>query len=335
MTEAEFLPLFDQYRPMVYGLALSYTRSPQDAEDVCQEVFLTLLEKPPAPGKERPWLARVAVNRCRDLLTSPWRRRRENDDTALERLTFETPEEAGLFAALGALSPDSRALLHLRYYEGFTVAELARRCVIQGKADGSFGYADPLQRCDGAVLLMRVLEQVDNSCRGESQTVTLHILNADTGEAPHKNLFRVGFVSALAMALHNFPEGVATFLAGYEDLTLGVSITLAIALHNIPEGISVAMPVWYATGSRRRAFRCTLLSGLTEPVGAVLAFALLRPFLNGLLLGVLFGAVAGIMVYIAVEELIPSSRQYGHDRPALWATLCGICVMPLTHLFQT
>ena len=80
---------------------------------------------------------------------------------------------------------------------------------------------------------------------------------------------------------------------------------------------------------------CTLLSGLTEPVGAVLAFALLRPFLNGLLLGVLFGAVAGIMVYIAVEELIPSSRQYGHDRPALWATLCGICVMPLTHLFQT
>ena len=130
--------------------------------------------------------------------------------------------------------------------------------------------------------------------------------DADTGEAPHKNLFRVGFVSALA-----------------------------IALHNIPEGISVAMPVWYATGSRRRAFRCTLLSGLTEPVGAVLAFALLRPFLNGLLLGVLFGAVAGIMVYIAVEELIPSSRQYGHDRPALWATLCGICVMPLTHLFQT
>ena len=110
---------------------------------------------------------------------------------------------------------------------------------------------------------------------------------------------------------------------------------LAVTLHNIPEGISVAMPVWYATGSRRRAFRCTLLSGLTEPVGAVLAFALLRPFLNGLLLGVLFGAVAGIMVYIAVEELIPSSRQYGHDRPALWATLCGICVMPLTHLFQT
>ena len=125
------------------------------------------------------------------------------------------------------------------------------------------------------------------------------------------------------------PEGLPA------HLSRTTMIVLAVTLHNIPEGISVAMPVWYATGSRRRAFRCTLLSGLTEPVGAVLAFALLRPFLNGLLLGVLFGAVAGIMVYIAVEELIPSSRQYGHDRPALWATLCGICVMPLTHLFQT
>ena len=125
------------------------------------------------------------------------------------------------------------------------------------------------------------------------------------------------------------PEGLSS---SWKRTTL---LVFAVTLHNIPEGISVAMPVWYATGSRRRAFRCTLLSGLTEPVGAVLAFALLRPFLNGLLLGVLFGAVAGIMVYIAVEELIPSSRQYGHDRPALWATLCGICVMPLTHLFQT
>ncbi|UQT49793.1 ZIP family metal transporter [Flavonifractor plautii] len=137
--------------------------------------------------------------------------------------------------------------------------------------------------------------------------------DADTGEAPHKNLFRVGFVSALAMALHNFPEGVATFLAGYEDLTLGVSITLAIALHNIPEGISVAMPVWYATGSRRRAFRCTLLSGLTGSGGGA-GLCAAASLSQRAAAGVLFGAVAGIMVYIAVEELIPSSRQYGHDR---------------------
>ena len=152
------------------------------------------------------------------------------------------------------------------------------------------------------------------------------------GEAPHKNLFRVGFVSTLAIGLHNFPEGIATFMAGYEDMTLGVTIAVAIALHNIPEGISVAMPIWYATGSRRKAFQYTLISGLAEPVGAVLAFLVLRPFINDLVLGLLFGAVAGIMVYIAVEELIPSSRQYGHDHAGLVATFAGVCLMPLTHL---
>ena len=138
MTEAEFLPLFDRYRSMVYGLALSYTRSPQDAEDICQEVFLTLLEKPPAPGKERPWLAKVTVNRCRDLLASPWKKRREEDDTALERLSFQEPEEAGLFAALGELEPEYRALLHLRYYEGFSAAELGELSMDNGCAAVEF-----------------------------------------------------------------------------------------------------------------------------------------------------------------------------------------------------
>ena len=153
-----------------------------------------------------------------------------------------------------------------------------------------------------------------------------------SGEAPHKNLFRVGFVSTLAIGLHNFPEGIATFMAGYEDITLGLTIALAIALHNIPEGISVAMPIWYATGSRRKAFQYTLISGLAEPVGALLAFLVLRPFINDLVLGLLFGAVAGIMVYISVEELIPSSRQYGYDRAGLLAIFTGVCLMPLTHL---
>ena len=154
-----------------------------------------------------------------------------------------------------------------------------------------------------------------------------------TGEAPHKNLLRVGVVSTLAIALHNLPEGMATFMAGYEDATLGLTIAFAIAMHNIPEGITVAMPIWYATGSRRRAFRYTLLSALAEPAGAGLAFLVLRPFISDMLLGSLFGVVSGIMIYIAVEELIPSSRQYGHDRSALWATFAGICLMPLTHLF--
>ena len=154
----------------------------------------------------------------------------------------------------------------------------------------------------------------------------------ETGEAPHQNLFRVGFVSMLAIGLHNFPEGIATFMAGYEDTALGLTIAVAIALHNIPEGVSVAMPIYFATGSKKLALKYTFLSGIAEPVGALLAFLVPRPFINALALGILFGLVAGIMLYISIEELIPSSRQYGYDRWALMATFSGICVMPLTHI---
>ncbi|MBD5084251.1 MAG: sigma-70 family RNA polymerase sigma factor [Clostridiales bacterium] len=126
MTQEEFLAIFDQYRPMVYALALSCTRSPQDAEDVCQTAFLRLLERPPAQGKEKAWLAQVTVNECRSLLRAPWRKRRvELEEGVLESLSFEQPEEGALWTALGSLPPDQRALIHLRYYEGFTVAELA------------------------------------------------------------------------------------------------------------------------------------------------------------------------------------------------------------------
>lgn len=152
------------------------------------------------------------------------------------------------------------------------------------------------------------------------------------GDTPHQNLFRTGFVSMLAIGLHNFPEGIATFMAGYENMALGASIAVAIALHNIPEGISVAMPIYFATGSKKKAFRYTFFSGIAEPVGAFLAFLVLKPFINSFLLGSVFGIVAGIMLYIAIEELLPSSRQYGHGKQALTAIFAGICFMPLTHI---
>ncbi len=154
------------------------------------------------------------------------------------------------------------------------------------------------------------------------------------GESPHKNLFRVGVVSMLAIGLHNFPEGIATFMAGYENTTLGISIAVAIAFHNIPEGIAVAMPIYFGSGSRKKAFGYTFLSGVAEPAGALLAFLALRPIMGEVVLGAVFSVVAGIMIYISVEELIPSSRQYGHDRMALIATLSGIAIMPLTAIIS-
>lgn len=155
----------------------------------------------------------------------------------------------------------------------------------------------------------------------------------ETDKREHKNLFRIGFVSSLAIAIHNFPEGIATFMSGYSDLSLGVSMTIAISMHNIPEGISVAMPIYFSSGSRKKALKYTLLSGIAEPVGALITFLLLRPYINDLFMGLIFGLISGIMLYIAVEELIPSSRQYGHKTIALISTFSGICLMPLANIF--
>lgn len=154
--------------------------------------------------------------------------------------------------------------------------------------------------------------------------------DAEKNDKVHKNLYRVGFVSMLAITLHNFPEGIATFMAGYNDPVLGVSIGLAIAFHNIPEGISVAMPIYFSTQSKATALKYTFLSGVAEPIGAILAFLVLRPFITEFLLGAIFAIVAGIMIYISFEELIPSSRQYGYSRLALLSSFAGICLMPLS-----
>lgn len=123
MEEEEFLALYDEYHNMVYRLALSITASPQDAEDIVQTVFLKMLSSPPAPGSEKAWLIKVTVNASRDLLRSAWRRKTEPLD---EALTFETPEESGLFDAVMALPPKLRVLIHLYYYEGYSYAEIAK-----------------------------------------------------------------------------------------------------------------------------------------------------------------------------------------------------------------
>ncbi|NLB18858.1 MAG: zinc transporter ZupT [Syntrophomonadaceae bacterium] len=150
---------------------------------------------------------------------------------------------------------------------------------------------------------------------------------------PHEDLFRVGFISMLAIMLHNFPEGIATFMAGYNDLSLGISIALAISLHNIPEGIAIAVPIYHATGRVIDSFKYTFIAGIAEPIGGIIAFLVFRPFINEFILGVGFALVAGMMIYISLEELIPSSRQYGYKKMAIYATLAGICIMPLTQLF--
>lgn len=147
------------------------------------------------------------------------------------------------------------------------------------------------------------------------------------------SLFRTGLMAAIAITIHNFPEGIASFISASHSPSLGIAVAAAVALHNIPEGIVVAVPVFCATGSRKRAFVMSLLSGLAEPVGALFAYLVLSPFLTPTLFGVVFGAVAGIMVFIAFDELLPTAREYGEHHLSLFGLLAGMLTMAIGLIF--
>ena len=140
-------------------------------------------------------------------------------------------------------------------------------------------------------------------------------------------LEQVGLKSALAIGIHNFPEGMVTFMTSLLDPAMGVSIAVAIAMHNIPEGIGVAAPIYFATKDKKRALWLTFLSGVSEPIGAILAYFLLRPFLTPTLFGVVFAAISGIMVLISFDELLPASRAYGETHLSLLGLIFGMMVM--------
>ena len=154
-----------------------------------------------------------------------------------------------------------------------------------------------------------------------------------TVNAQFSILSRVGLFTAIAISIHNFPEGFATFVMTLQDMHTGAAIAFAIAIHNIPEGLAVALPIYYATNDRKKAF--LFASGLTEPLGAVLGYLVITPLMGDLTLGITFGLVAGIMVYISFDELLPSSRRYGDDHTALGGVVAGMFVMALSLvLFQ-
>lgn len=146
----------------------------------------------------------------------------------------------------------------------------------------------------------------------------------------HDALSRAGTFTAIAIAIHNFPEGFATFVMALEDINSGIAVAFAIAIHNIPEGLAIALPIYYATKKRKKAFTVAFASGLTEPVGAVLGYMLLAPLMGELTLGITFGFVAGIMVYISFDELLPTARRYGNDHTVIVGVVLGMFVMALS-----
>ncbi|KAF5071615.1 zinc transporter ZupT [Proteiniclasticum sp. QWL-01] len=144
------------------------------------------------------------------------------------------------------------------------------------------------------------------------------------------SLMRTGVFTALAIGIHNFPEGLATFITALDNPTLAIPIVVAIAIHNIPEGISVSVPIYFATGSRRKAFLYSFLSGLAEPLGALVGYLILMPFLNDTVEGFVFAAVAGIMVFISIDELLPTAEEYGQHHLSILGFVLGMMLMALS-----
>lgn len=165
------------------------------------------------------------------------------------------------------------------------------------------------------------------------------------GENPHEahrlselskpgshHLKRTGAMLALTIGIHNFPEGMATFISALDGLDVALPIVIAIAIHNIPEGIAVSVPIYQSTGSRKKAMWYTLLSGISEPLGALVGMAFLMPFWSPAVNAVCLAVVAGIMIYISFDELLPNSEAYGHHHVALAGVLAGMAIMAFTIL---
>ncbi|MDO4566499.1 MAG: zinc transporter ZupT [Oscillospiraceae bacterium] len=145
-----------------------------------------------------------------------------------------------------------------------------------------------------------------------------------------QQLMRAGVLTALAIAIHNFPEGMATFVSALQEPGIAIPIVVAIAIHNIPEGIAVSVPIYYATGDKKRAFWLSFASGLSEPLGAIIGYLILLPFMSDTLNGLLFSAVGGIMVFISFDELLPSAREYGEHHLSIYGLVGGMAVMALS-----
>jgi ZIP family zinc transporter len=184
----------------------------------------------------------------------------------------------------------------------------------------------------GGILLIAIIDKLVPSYENPHESRKIEEVNTCRTDS-HQKLLRTGMFTAVIIAIHNFPEGMATFVSSIQQPSLGIAIAVAVAIHNIPEGMSVAIPVFCATGDRRRAFKWSLFSGMAEPVGAMIAYFVLFPFLNDTIFGVLFAGIAGIMVFISLDELLPTAREYGEHHLSIYGLIAGMIVMAISLIF--
>lgn len=184
----------------------------------------------------------------------------------------------------------------------------------------------------GGILLIAIIDKIIPSAENPHETRKVEDMHDNKSINESSKLMKMGILTAIAIAVHNFPEGIATFFSALKDPHLGIAITIAIAIHNIPEGIAVSVPIYYATGSRKKAFYYSFLSGLSEPLGALLGYLFLMPFMNDRVFGIIFALVAGIMVFISLDELLPTAREYGEEHLSTYGLVAGMALMAVSIL---
>lgn len=184
----------------------------------------------------------------------------------------------------------------------------------------------------GGMILIALIDRLVPSKENPHEMRKVEEMSTENNVQFNDKLMRMGTLTALAIAIHNFPEGFATFISSIKNPSLGIVIAVSIAIHNIPEGIAVSVPVYYATGNKKKAFLLSFLSGLSEPVGAIIGYLILRPFLNDSIFGIVFASVAGIMVFISLDELLPTAREYGEAHLSIYGLILGMMTMAVSLL---
>ncbi len=194
----------------------------------------------------------------------------------------------------------------------------------------SAGYWLTLAGFFGGMIFMAVLDRILPQLGNPHEVKKVEDMDAGPSDDEYARLRKMGIFTALAVGIHNFPEGIATFISAMQDPGLGIAIAIAVAIHNIPEGIAVSVPIYYATGSRRLALKYSFLSGIAEPIGAIAAWLILMPFLSDTLFGIVFASVAGIMIFISLDELLPAAKRYDEAHLSIYGLVAGMAVMALS-----
>ncbi len=225
-----------------------------------------------------------------------------------------------------ALGFSAGVMIYVSLIEIFVKAKIE----LVGELGESSGYWITTAAFFGGVLFIAIIDKLIPSV--ENPHEIRRVEDVDPEEKKKRALKRMGIFTALAIGIHNFPEGLATFTAALSDPNLGIAIAVAIAIHNIPEGIAVSVPIYYGTDSKKKAFWYSFSSGLAEPVGALVGYLILMPFMSPVVFGILFAAVAGIMVFISLDELLPAAREYGEHHLSIYGLIAGMAIMAISLL---